>query len=195
MKEKAEKKKGKRIVLSLIAVLLAAVLITLLWSQFVYIDKGYTPVQTNEPFRVALSLSPFSLPQLEEGYTFRIGDKTASTPQELQKVYMELGATEMYCRIATKRHVTDEDTVDGVPDSNANVHTFDQGIELCRIAAKAKGLTEQPASNPFTDTDDKDVLALNKAGVISGMSATEFKPNGLLTRAQIAKIIWTLRKV
>ena len=68
-------------------------------------------------------------------------------------------------------------------------------LQLCRIAAKAKNLSEQPAANPFTDTDNKYVLALNKAGVINGMTATEFKPEGLLTRAQISKIIWTLRKV
>ena len=68
-------------------------------------------------------------------------------------------------------------------------------LQFCRIAAKAKGLTEHPEKNPFTDTFDADVLALYKAGVINGMTATEFKPDGLLTRAQIAKIIWTLRKV
>ena len=68
-------------------------------------------------------------------------------------------------------------------------------LQLCRIAAKAKGLNAAPEKNPFTDTYDADVLALYKAGVINGMTATEFKPEGLLTRAQIAKIIWTLRKV
>ena len=68
-------------------------------------------------------------------------------------------------------------------------------LEFCKIAAKAKNLTEQPASNPFTDTSDASVLALNKAGVINGMTATTFEPNGLLTRAQISKIIWILRDV
>ena len=68
-------------------------------------------------------------------------------------------------------------------------------LELCKIAAKAKGLTEQPKKNPFKDTDDKDVLALNNAGVINGMTATEFKPNEKLTRAQISKIICALRAV
>jgi hypothetical protein len=68
-------------------------------------------------------------------------------------------------------------------------------LELCRIAAKAKKLTAQPETNPFRDTSDKDVLALNKAGVINGMTATEFQPEGQLTRAQISKIIHTLRKV
>lgn len=86
-------------------------------------------------FRVALSLSPFSLPQFEKGYSFNIGGRTASTPEELQSIYSELGSTEMFVRIATKRHVTAEDVTDGKPDSNANVHTFDQGIQLCKIAA------------------------------------------------------------
>lgn len=65
-------------------------------------------------------------------------------------------------------------------------------LTFCQIAAKAAGLSEQPASNPFTDTADKAVLALNKAGVINGMTATTFDPEGRLTRSQIAKIICLL---
>ncbi len=102
-----------------------------------------TPFVLDEPFRVALSLSPFSLNQFEDGYSFVINDKTATTPAELQSIYRDLGSTEMFVRIATKRHrtykadgVTLDNTVDGVEDENANVHTFDQGIELCKIAAE-----------------------------------------------------------
>ena len=97
----------------------------------------------SDSFRVALSLSPFSLNQFEKGYSFVIGDKSASTPEELQQIYRELGSTEMYVRIATKRHVTDEDVTDGEPDENANVHTFDQGIRMCQIAA-ALGIPINP---------------------------------------------------
>ena len=130
-------KNRKKIILSAVAAILVIVLCSVLWSQFVYFGGDPAPERdTSENFRTALSLSPFSLPQFEQGYTFRIGDKTASTPEELQSVYRELGSTEMYCRIATKRSVTDEDVTDGKPDPNANVHTFDQGIELCRIAAE-----------------------------------------------------------
>lgn len=92
--------------------------------------------ENSEPFRVALSLSPFSLNQFEQGYSFNINGRTASTPEELQQIYRDLGSTEMYVRIATKRHVTAENTVDGVEDENANVHTFDQAIRLCQIAAE-----------------------------------------------------------
>ncbi|MBO4480928.1 MAG: glycosyl hydrolase 53 family protein [Bacteroidales bacterium] len=97
--------------------------------------KGGT-VALTEPFRVALSLSPFSLNQFEDGYTFVVGNRTATTPAELQQIYRDLGSTEMYVRIGTKRHKTAENTVDGKPDENANVHTFDQAIQLCQIAAE-----------------------------------------------------------
>ena len=96
--------------------------------------KGTPAQEKSEDFRVALSLSPFSLNQFEKGYKFNVNNKTASTPEELQNIYRELGSTEMYVRIATKRHVTAEDITDGEPDENANVHTFDQGIRLCQIA-------------------------------------------------------------
>lgn len=93
------------------------------------------------PFRVALSLSPFTLNQFEAGYTFKIGDKVATTPAQLQTIYRDLGSTEMYVRLATKRHKTYkpdgtlDNTTDGKPDENANVHTFDQVMQTCRIAA------------------------------------------------------------
>ena len=42
---------------------------------------------TDEAFRVALSLSPFTLNQFEAGYSFKVGDQTASTPEDLQKIF------------------------------------------------------------------------------------------------------------
>jgi len=103
--------------------------------------KSAQPSSSSEPFRVALSLSPFSLNQFDQGYTFVVGDQTATTPAELQSIYKSLGSTEMYMRVATKRHKTYntdgslDNTVDGKQDENANAHTFDQAIELAKIAA------------------------------------------------------------
>ncbi len=77
--------------------------------------------------------------------------------------------------------------------SAENLDAWITRLTFCQIAAKAKSLTEQPENNPFEDTDDTAVLALNKAGVINGMTETTFEPTGILTRAQIAKIIWILR--
>ena len=99
------------------------------------VEKTSPAEYNTKDFRVALSLSPFSLNQFQKGYKFNVGDRTATTPEELQSIYRDLGSTEMYVRIATKRHVTAEDVTDGEPDENANVHTFDQGIRMCQIAA------------------------------------------------------------
>ena len=55
--------------------------------------------------------------------------------KELEQLYIDKGATEMYVRIATKRSVTQEDIADGEKDTNENVHTFDQAMVLCQIAA------------------------------------------------------------
>ncbi len=124
-----------------------------LFQQLLNEDKdeefeAYGAVQTakakanaNADFRVALSLSPFTLNQFDAGYTFKVGDKTATTPAELQQIYQSLGSTEMYVRLATKRHKTYkadgtlDNTTDGKADENANVHTFDQVMQTCRIAA------------------------------------------------------------
>ena len=113
-------------------------------EEFVGYAAQHAPAKApaaTEPFRMALSLSPFTLNQFEQGYTFRVGDKTATTPAQLQQIYKDLGSTEMYVRLATKRHKTYktdgtlDNTTDGKPDENANVHTFDQVMQTCRIAA------------------------------------------------------------
>ena len=75
-------------------------------------------------------------------------------------------------------------------DLNASITRLD----FCKVAAKAKNLTEMPAKNPFTDTTSREVMALYHAGIINGMTETTFAPKDLLTRAQISKIIALLVK-
>ena len=79
-------------------------------------------------------------------------------------------------------------------DKDVDLNGAISRLQFCRIAAKAKNLTAQPASNPFKDCADKDVLALVNAGIINGMSADTFAPDSTLTRAQISKIISGLIK-
>ena len=79
-------------------------------------------------------------------------------------------------------------------DKDVDLNGAISRLQFCRIAAKAKNLTAQPASNPFKDCADKDVLALVNAGIINGMSADTFAPDNTLTRAQISKIISGLIK-
>lgn len=75
-------------------------------------------------------------------------------------------------------------------DLNANISR----LAFCQIVSKASGITKF-SGNPFTDTSSVAVLALYNAGIINGMTETAFQPDGLLTRAQVAKIIWLLNNV
>ena len=59
----------------------------------------------------------------------------------------------MNVRIATKRHVTEKDITYGEPDSNPTVHTFDQAIELCKIAAKFNIPINPEVMCPYTYMD------------------------------------------
>ena len=109
--------------------------IRILIAQFYYSDAGFNVVKTNEKFRYALSLSPFTSKSINEGYSYEYNGEQINTMEELEKLYIKKGATEMYVRIGTKKSVTPEDITDGEKDSNANVHTFDQAMVLAQIAA------------------------------------------------------------
>ena len=84
---------------------------------------------------------------------------------------------------------------EGWLDGDAELDRAITRLELCRIAARAKKLLGKGGFHPFTDTDDPAVTALYQKNVVGGVTATEFRPNDSLTRAQMAKIIWTLRTV
>ena len=123
-------------VITAIFVILTIIVLRVLAAQFFYSESGYKPAKNDERFRMALSVSPFTATAFNNGYTYEFNGKNISSIEELEQMYIENGATEMYVRIATKRHTTDINETDGKPDSNANVHTFDQAIDLCRLAAK-----------------------------------------------------------
>ena len=88
--------------------------VRLLIAQLYYSEVGFNVVKTDENFRYALSLSPFSEKSIiKEGYTYEYNDKQITTMKELEQLYIEKGATEMYVRVATKKSVTSEDITDG----------------------------------------------------------------------------------
>ncbi|MBR5761840.1 MAG: glycosyl hydrolase 53 family protein [Lachnospiraceae bacterium] len=126
----------KRCIFTVLGVVVGFIGLRVLAAQFFYTEAGYKPVETDEEFRMALSVSPFTATNFENGYTYEYEGRQIETMEDLEKLYIEKGATEMYVRIATKRHVTAEDITDGEVDTNANVHTYDQALEICRLAAK-----------------------------------------------------------
>ena len=134
--ERLAKMKTYKKVLIAISIIVGIIAVKILTAQFLYTEMGYSPAATKQEYRNALSVSPFTATAFNNGYTYEYDGRQINNIEELEQLYIEKGATEMYVRIATKRHMTSEDITDGEIDTNANVHTFDQAIELCKLAAK-----------------------------------------------------------
>ena len=89
-------------------------------------------------FRISLSVSPFTEILLRAGNTFSDGKMTASTPEELQRMFIKYGANEVYARIATTRSYRI-----GFGD-----HSLNKGLERARMA-KSLGLPFNPEIGLF----------------------------------------------
>jgi arabinogalactan endo-1,4-beta-galactosidase len=89
-------------------------------------------------FRVSLSVSPFTESLLARGIQFTDGTMTSNTLEEVQRLFVKYGATEVYARIATAPHATQ-----GPAD-----HSLARGLERARIAAKL-GLPFNPEIGLF----------------------------------------------
>ena len=92
-----------------------------------------------ESYRVSLSISPFTDFLCGKGYTFEYGEEKASTPMELQKLYMKAGATEVFGRLCTARKRYSENIAD---------HSLESTIEKACIA-RDLGLPFNPEVNLF----------------------------------------------
>ena len=71
-------------------------------------------------------------------------------------------------------------------------------LEVAELAAAAMKLDTVHLSSvqPFSDTDNASVQALNAAGIINGYyneGESTFRPGGTLNRGQVAAIVWRMR--
>src|SRR5215467_4550757 len=57
----------------------------------------------DHPFRISLSISPFTDSQFATGIVFKSGEVTARNLEELQQLFVTNGANEVYARIATRQ--------------------------------------------------------------------------------------------
>jgi arabinogalactan endo-1,4-beta-galactosidase len=99
--------------------------------------------ESSTPFRLSLSVSPFTELVLSRGITFTDGKLTASNVEELQRLFAAHGATEVYARINTSRT-----KVRGFGD-----HTLQKGLERARLARKL-GLPFNPELGLWRDYGD-----------------------------------------
>ncbi len=101
------------------------------------------PESVSGTFRVSLSISPFSGFMLDQGVVFTDGNTTATTLEELQRLYIEHGATELYARLNTRR---------AHPGGVAN-HSLARGLEKARLA-KRLGIPFNPELGLFCTYGD-----------------------------------------
>jgi arabinogalactan endo-1,4-beta-galactosidase len=80
--------------------------------------------RTAKDFRISVSLSPFTEMRFRNGVTFTDGKATAKNPEELQRMFVNHGANEVYARIATtqKHRIALGD------------HSMDRGLDRARMA-------------------------------------------------------------
>ena len=78
-----------------------------------------------QEFRVSVSVSPFAETILKTGTRFTDGSGTASTPTELQQLFVRHGANEVYARINTRQRYS----------GGAGDHSMNRGLERARMAA------------------------------------------------------------
>lgn len=87
----------------------------------------------NHKFRVALSLGQGVEDTFESGYVFEHGGTIASNQKELQQLYINAGANEMFVRINTKRYNDGDLSID---PEHAELHSLETGINTCKIASE-----------------------------------------------------------
>ena len=80
-------------------------------------------------------------------------------------------------------------------DADADGNEAITRLAFCQVAARLNKMAESKTDSKFIDCADGYVMALVDAKVIDGMTENTFEPDGLLTRAQIAKIIYLLNEL
>lgn len=81
---------------------------------------------------------------------------------------------------------------------NVNLQGSITRQQVAQLAAGSLKLNTQNLSSvqPFTDTEDVSVRALNAAGIVEGYfnnGTSEFRPGNTLTRGQVSAIVWRMR--
>lgn len=90
-------------------------------------------IKREQNFRLALSLGQGVEDTLQSGYVFQHGDTVATNATELQQLYINAGANEMFVRINTKRYNDGEITEDPY---HAELLSLESGLKKAELAAK-----------------------------------------------------------
>jgi len=141
----------------------------------------------NPNFRVSLSVSPFAEILFESGVVYTDGKITAKSVEELQRLFVAHGASEVYARIATSREKTP-----GFGD-----HSLNRGLMRARLA-KSLGLPFNPELGLFKvygdvrcqpSPDFSDYAELKVPGPWTSLTIEQMLPIVRTYGAVVAKLI------
>lgn len=74
-------------------------------------------------------------------------------------------------------------------DLRKNISRIDFASVAVNLYEKTNGKVSVPSENPFSDTDDINVLKAYSLGIVSGTSKTTFTPNASITRQEAAAML------
>jgi len=116
---------------------LAALAVALAFSGWLGMSSNPWPPSDGN-FRVAVSVSPFTEMLLDSGIVYTDGKITAKSVEELQRLFVAHGATEVYARVATSREKT----------AGFGDHSLNRGLKRARLA-RSLGLPFNPELDLF----------------------------------------------
>ena len=132
---------------------------------------------------------------LDPGDVLVRSDNIASATMSEQLVYLGEGK---YLRCDTKKALSVVEEPEFVYSLNSKIfYVLRPTLAYDDVHALPALPEAKPETLKFTDVKESDwfyvyVKDLVDRGTVNGMTETTFEPNGLLTRAQIAKIIWIM---
>ena len=127
---------------------------------------------------------------------YNVVDGKQAALTEAQEAYLRNAILKNLCLIFDMEDATKADL-----KAEATAYLKEIGLtdaEIEKLHENLSGKThEEPFVNPFTDVAEKDwfysyVMDMTERGVIKGMTATTFEPEGNLTRAQAAALLYRI---
>lgn len=167
------------------------------------VDTHFSDVKADDWF------SPYVSDLFEEGIIGGYSDNTfrpnaqVSIGEAMKMILLSIGFSEQpksgehwaegYKDIAMEYGFLDEN--DATSELNAPAS---RGL-IAKLTANALGLRRDPIPSPFADSNDDFVVAMYQAKIIEGSIDSNtgmrmFYPGNPINRAEIAKIVWTLRQ-
>ena len=139
------------------------------------------------------TIYPFCLLMDEYGVTCTIGESTGTESEEDSLPFLDVDEEDWYYEVILYAYL--EDMIDGTSETTFDPESSMTRAQAVQILYNLSGTPDLPVTSPFTDVaeDAWYADAVNwawAAGCVSGVSEDSFSPDGILTREQMAQILY-----